>query len=398
MEYPAIIANPIYDVVFKFLMQNPRVSCIILSTLLDLEVIEAQLHTREVATGLPAALLPHDKTAPITLMRLDFKAIVRLSNQEHKVVIIELQKARTIESLRRFRNYLGYQYIDENNYEPHKTKPAQVDFESPYPIVSVYLLGYTLEGFEDEPVIRINRQVISHYSKEVLRKTHRFIEALTHDCVIAQIPAARGKRRNKLERLLNLFAIKEESLQIIAAPEEDRDLDAVVEVLYRAARDREMQSILREEQAMVDEYVQTVKELVEVKENLEETSKQLKETEEQLKEAEEQLKETEEQLKEAEEQLKETEEQLKETEEQLKEAEEQLKETEEQLKETEKRVEEERRLRQQVESEKKQIEQERQQARYAITASVKLMRELGLDDETIMQKLGLRQEDLQDIQ
>lgn len=42
-----LIANPIYDVVFKFLMEDERVAKILLSALLQKEVVEVQMRQHE---------------------------------------------------------------------------------------------------------------------------------------------------------------------------------------------------------------------------------------------------------------------------------------------------------------------------------------------------------------
>ena len=47
-----LIANPIYDVVFKFLMEDERVAKILLSALLQKEVVEVQMRQH----GKPAML------------------------------------------------------------------------------------------------------------------------------------------------------------------------------------------------------------------------------------------------------------------------------------------------------------------------------------------------------
>ena len=45
-----VIANPIYDVVFKFLMEDKKVAKILLSALLKKEIIELEMRRHEYAS------------------------------------------------------------------------------------------------------------------------------------------------------------------------------------------------------------------------------------------------------------------------------------------------------------------------------------------------------------
>ena len=62
------IANPIYDIVFKYLMEDERIVKTILSALLKKEVVEAEIRKHEYTNG------RRDK---ISMFRIDFGAKVR---------------------------------------------------------------------------------------------------------------------------------------------------------------------------------------------------------------------------------------------------------------------------------------------------------------------------------
>ena len=62
------VANPIYDAVFKYLMEDNRVAKIVLSALLKREVAEVEMRKHEYTNG------TRDK---ISMFRIDFGAKVR---------------------------------------------------------------------------------------------------------------------------------------------------------------------------------------------------------------------------------------------------------------------------------------------------------------------------------
>ena len=100
-----IIANPISDLVFKWLMSNDRIARFFLETLLEQEIVDVQLKPQELSyfnkeddVSLSAAL---------TVMRLDFVATIKTASGEHKKVLIEIQKARNTIDVKRFRKYLA---------------------------------------------------------------------------------------------------------------------------------------------------------------------------------------------------------------------------------------------------------------------------------------------------
>ena len=77
------VANPIYDSVFKFLMEDERIAKTILSALLKEEVLSVEIRRHE-----------HTNTTRDTLsmFRIDFAAKVRDEKGKEKLILIELQK------------------------------------------------------------------------------------------------------------------------------------------------------------------------------------------------------------------------------------------------------------------------------------------------------------------
>ena len=102
----------------------------------------------------------------------------------------------------RFRQYLGSQYIDKKNVPDKDVNPKGYGL----PIVSIYILGHKL-GDLQEPVVYVRRKYLDYNSNPIENGVpDPFIESLTHDSIIIQIPYLKGKKvRNRLERLLQVF-------------------------------------------------------------------------------------------------------------------------------------------------------------------------------------------------
>jgi len=193
------IINPLYDKAFKYLMENNKLAKKILSVILDVEVIEVSLSQQE--TTLP------DERRGLTLFRLDFKAIIKQADGSRKTVLIELQKSKYPTDIQRFRNYLGSGYLAKNREIEDKSivaedKPAE--YQSIYPIIAIYILGYNLD---DLPymAVTVNRDVINSVSKQKIEVSSFFVEHLTHQSHIIQVRRLPEKRQTLLEKFFVLF-------------------------------------------------------------------------------------------------------------------------------------------------------------------------------------------------
>ena len=182
-----IIANPIYDVVFKFLMEDERIAKFFIGTLLEETIEEIAMRPQEITHRIPG-----DAGEGITVFRLDFVATVKTAKGEFKKVLVEIQKARNEVDLMRFRNYLGEQYKRQD--EVHGKMMT-------LPITTIYLLGFNLPEI-DASVVRVNREYTDLLSHQVIAHKSEFIEQLSHDCHVVQLKRIKGKVQTKLERLL----------------------------------------------------------------------------------------------------------------------------------------------------------------------------------------------------
>ena len=181
------IANPIYDAVFKFMMEDEKVAKLLLSALLKKEIVELQMRQHEYTAI---------QQTRISLFRMDFSAKIRDNDGTENLVLIELQKTWLATETLRFRQYLGTQYLSKNNMRSEESRYG-------LPIISIYILGHIL-GDLKEPVVYVRRRYLD-YDDQLIDRKDPFIESLTHDSIIVQIPYLQGRTRNHLERLLNIF-------------------------------------------------------------------------------------------------------------------------------------------------------------------------------------------------
>jgi hypothetical protein len=147
------------------------------------EVVDLEAQPQEI-TDQQSMIIggPHGN---IRVFRIDFSAVLRFRDGSEKRVLIELQKAGKLNSIDRFREYLGQHYA----------RPISAQYRT-LPLVAIYLCGFWLDR-ELPTVVRVNRQYLNAYTGKVIRLKDKqgrarrddFIEMLTHDAVVVQIPS-----------------------------------------------------------------------------------------------------------------------------------------------------------------------------------------------------------------
>ncbi|MFK7982641.1 MAG: hypothetical protein AB8G86_21865 [Saprospiraceae bacterium] len=241
------IANPIYDAVFKFMMNDNKVAKLLLSAILGEEIIELKFRPTEFNIPLKEAL---------TVLKMDFSALVKHSDGSEKLVIIEIQKAKLHTDIMRFRRYLGKQYLDENNAVEVETIRG-IKRQKAFPIISIYFLGQALENTPNIPVIKVARQYINLATGEALSHKEEFIESLTHDSYVIQIPFIEGNRGTELEQVLSIFDQKniDKDYHILNVKEEDfsEKYKPVIRRLIHAVVDKQTRDYMSAEDEIIGE-------------------------------------------------------------------------------------------------------------------------------------------------
>jgi hypothetical protein len=196
------IANPLYDTVFKYLLEDNALAQLLIGTIIQEDIIALEFRPQERTSAIDR---PGERV--LTVYRMDFTARVRNAAGEERQVLIELQKAKYPTDIMRFRRYLGAQYRDPDNtheIELNAGKPTAKRVRQGVPLLTIYFLGHTLEHTE-APVIRVRRDCTDLATGAPLAKKEAFIESLTHDSYIIQIPQLRGRRRTDVEEMLQVF-------------------------------------------------------------------------------------------------------------------------------------------------------------------------------------------------
>ena len=255
MDKEVIIANPIYDVVFKNLMTtskgtNKDIASYFVGTILGEEIADIDLLPQEY-TYHAKSKKRKKNTETLSLIRLDFVATIRTMNGEHKKVLIEIQKSQKPTDLLRFRTYLGEQYKQQDTVTVKNNK-----IEQAIPIVVIYMLGFELPEIE-AIATKEDRRSIDLSCGKVIKSKSPFIESLTHDAYFIQVPRikketyADWKKCSKLYKMLSLFQqdyfTDENFLKKYPYPITDKNIKKMVETLEYIAADPKVRRAMQEE-------------------------------------------------------------------------------------------------------------------------------------------------------
>ena len=234
------VANPIYDSVFKFLMDDERIAKTVLSALLKKEVLSVEMRKHE---------HPNITRDKLSMFRIDFAARVRENDGSTQLILIELQKTWLDTETLRFRRYLAAQYNAEENIQKQGENKGYA-----LPMVAVYLLGHRV-GDIDKPVVYVGHKALDYDGKEVKNgENDPFISSLIHDSIIVQIPLLHGKINNRLDKVLSVFDQSqrtEESQQIINLEEilykDDPEMMQIIHRLSLATMSAEVRQEMNDE-------------------------------------------------------------------------------------------------------------------------------------------------------
>ena len=136
------IANPIYDVVFKYLMDDNKIAKLLVSKIIGEEIVSLDFQPKEYVADVDRGTKVEGKIS-FTVYRLDFAAKIKTGEGSTKQVLIEIQKAKFPTDIMRFRKYLGYLY---GNVENTITKTVNDKSRKiGLPIIAIYFLGHSLD-------------------------------------------------------------------------------------------------------------------------------------------------------------------------------------------------------------------------------------------------------------
>ena len=306
------VANPIYDAVFKYLLEDERIAKTLLSSLLRKNVVEVEMRPHEYSNVM------RDK---ISMFRIDFGARIREEDGSVHLVLVEIQKTWVETETLRFRQYLGAHYSNPGNMldagegmvmegTPDCGVAETKCGKYAIPMVTIYLLGHRVGDIE-EPVIYVSHDVLDYYGNPVTKGIpDPFVNSLVHDSIIVQIPLLRGQVNNRLYKVLSIFdqsqkdGIDHQMLNIDESRYvDDPEMEHIVHRLLAAASNHE----LRMEMNVEDEYFKAIEDrdtaIMNRNTTIRKLDKKIMEQEQQLSQQEQQLSQKDELLSQQEQQL-----------------------------------------------------------------------------------------------
>ncbi len=277
-----IIANPIYDVVFKRMLENERVARFFIGTLLEETITSVEVKPQEFTYT--------NELAALAVFRLDFIATIVTAGGESRKVLIEIQKAQNEVDLMRFRNYLAEQYKKEDIVNQEKVV---------LPITTIYILGFKLPEIKT-PCIKVQRNYLDLIDHTILETKSDFVEKLTHDCYVVQVNRITDRYQTRLDKLLSVFEqanfVDESKIVKVFSLETDiEEVKLITDILHHSGTNpAEKKKIETEQEAWrtIDvqfqkqrkEYLQAMQELKEMGQALNEIGQALNEKDQALNE------------------------------------------------------------------------------------------------------------------
>ncbi len=305
------VANPLYDAVFKYLMEDERIAKTLLTALLKKKVVDVKIRRNEYANV--------TRRESISMFRIDFAATVLDEEEMPHLMLIELQKTWLPSETLRFRRYLALQYNNEENMQKQENGKYAI------PMVAIYLLGHCI-GEVTEPVVYVNHHAYDYEGKEVkVGMPDPFVESLQHDSIVVQIPLLHGRVNNRLEQMLSVFdqANVADDKKVIRVDDKqfegDNDMEYIVRRLQSAAADPDMRYQMNAEDEFFKELESRDTLIMEKDKKLEEKDKKLEEKDKKLEEKDKKLEEKDKKLEEKDKKLEEKDKKLVEKEQEIKE-------------------------------------------------------------------------------
>lgn len=210
------IANLSYDTYFKYLMEDQRAARVLLGALLQCKVESVEQRKNEVTIAETT-----QREGSLKMFRLDFSATIVDSKGRRKAVCIELQRAKHVGDVARFRRYLGAHYKDEKLVDGHGKA---------IPIIAIYILGHNLPGAEfEQAVIYGNTTLKDVNGVDIEYKGGcEYIDGLSHSLIIVQLPKVKKEKKEGsiLNVLLSYFEYDTNTDTIEVKDAEDYKLDA----------------------------------------------------------------------------------------------------------------------------------------------------------------------------
>ncbi len=245
------IANPIYDIVFKYLMEDLDIAKGILSTILNAEIVELSIQPQETI-----AETEQDNKA-IRIYRIDFAAIIKQKDGSNKKILIELQKTKRNTNVLRFRRYLAENYQKEDTIVVNG-----VEIKQPLEIVTIYFLGFNLDHVP-VPVLHANHSFKDANTGEPVAEARKeeFVRLLNHESYMIQIRKLPKDTKTRLEKVLSVFNQSYKSTDDHALEYKEDTNDPLIEKMLQRLTRAIADAAMRKKMDIEDEFDREYQEL-----------------------------------------------------------------------------------------------------------------------------------------
>jgi hypothetical protein len=240
-----VIANPIYDVVFKKLMENESIAKFFIGTILEQNIEELKVKPKAFSylkndeKELPDVKKDIKEQSSIYSFRSDFIATILTDAGERKKVHIEIQKVKNNIDLMQLRDNLGKNYDEEDTGYYEK----QI-----LPIVTIYILGFNLPEFESA-CIQVKWKYTDLISNKNVNVHIDFIEKEANDYFIIQVNRITERYESNLDKLLSIFEQSHflDGGKIIKDFKHDidnEDVKLITDILHKAGVDPDQKKLM----------------------------------------------------------------------------------------------------------------------------------------------------------
>ena len=245
-----IIANPMYDVVFKLLMADKDIARYFVGTVLGEEIIDMDFAPQEYSYE--KQIQTENQIKKISTIRLDFVATIRTKDDAEKKILIELQQSPEPYDIFRFRTYIGEQYINKNNIVATDDKLVKV-----MPIVAIYILGFEIEEVS-QIAVKVKRSGYDIIDGGNMEIKNPLFEALTHDAYFLQTSRIKPEMYSdwdncsELLKILSVFEhnyfVDKKYFKNYPYPITNKILKKMVNTLESIAADPKTRRVMQEEE------------------------------------------------------------------------------------------------------------------------------------------------------
>ena len=255
-----LIANPMYNAICKYLLEDTVSAKLILGAILGEEIETLELAPQKC----PVVVGPCEgEEADFTVQRIDFAATVRTAAGERLRVLVEVQKSHYSADVMRFRRYLGQCNTDERVYV---TVAGGRERRHPLRLTTIYFLGCRLPC-TDATVLKVTREYLDAVTGERLAVREAFVESLTHEGYVVQVPLLTERRRTDLERLPSVFdqALRTDNRHVLEVDETRMppEYAPVLRRLQEAMVGRELETSMCMEDEMAGEWMRMERDIAE---------------------------------------------------------------------------------------------------------------------------------------